>query len=152
MKIKICSAPFNPWQEIQDYQVTQKGLVKKYGATNIFVGTMRDFNDGDNIQSMVLEHYPGMTEKQLEKTLVSAAQRWPFLDAYVVHRVGVIMPDETIVLVAVWSTHRGDAFDASRFIMEELKSSAPFWKKETLVSGQSRWVEQNSDGYENSNL
>jgi len=147
MKIKICSASFNPWQEIKDYQLNQKGLANQYGATNIFIGTMRDFNDGDNVQSMVLEHYPGMTEKQLEKIVASAGQRWQILDAYVVHRVGEIKPDETIVLVAVWSVHRGDAFDASRFIMEELKSTAPFWKKETLASGQTRWVDKNTHGY-----
>jgi molybdopterin synthase catalytic subunit len=132
---------------MQNYQKSRPTLAKKYGATNIFIGTMRDYNEGEVIRSMTLEYYPGMTENQLEKIVAIAEQRWTILDAYVVHRVGEIKPDDTIVLVVVWALHRGDAFDACRFIMEELKSTAPFWKKETLLSGQARWVEKNTDGY-----
>lgn len=109
---------------------------------------MRDYNEGVGVQSMTLEYYPGMTEKQLEKIIADAEQRWQIIDTYVVHQVGEIKPDDTIVLVAVWSSHRGDAFDACRFIMEALKSTAPFWKKEVLDSGQTRWVEKNTDGYQ----
>jgi molybdopterin synthase catalytic subunit len=146
VKVKICSKAFNPWQEIQDYQATLAAIAK-FGATSIFIGTMRDYNEGVAVQSMTLDYYPGMTEKQLEKILADAGQRWQIIDTYIVHRVGEIKPDDTIVLVAVWSSHRGDAFDACRFIMEALKSTAPFWKKEMLNSGQTRWVEKNTDGY-----
>jgi molybdopterin synthase catalytic subunit len=147
MKVKICLEPFDPWQEIQNYQDLSLVTSTKFGATSVFVGTMRDYNEGERVQSMTLEHYSGMAEKQLEKILVDAKQKWQILDAYIVHRVGEIRPDDTIVLVAVWSAHRGDAFDASRFIMEDLKSTTPFWKKELLESGQTRWVEKNTDGY-----
>lgn len=148
MAVKICPEAFNPWQEIQDYQNTRTGNSVTFGATNIFIGTMRDVNENAKVQSMTLDYYPGMTEKQLALIINEAHQRWPILDAYIVHRVGNIEPEDTIVLVAVWSTHRGDAFDACRFIMEALKSAAPFWKKEVLASGQSRWVEHNTDGYQ----
>jgi molybdopterin synthase catalytic subunit len=150
VKVKICSEAFNPWQEIQDYQVNLAQDASKFGATSIFIGTMRDYNEGVAVQSMALDYYPGMTEKQLEKIIADAEQRWGIINAYIVHRVGEIRPDDTIVLVAVWSSHRGDAFDACRFIMEALKSTAPFWKKELLVSGQTRWVEKNTDGYQKS--
>lgn len=147
MGIKICAQPFDPWQEIQLHQQSAKQMAGKFGATNIFIGTMRDFNEGDNVKSMALEHYPGMTEKQLEKIVAEAEQQWPVLDALVVHRVGEIQPNEPIVLVAVWTSHRGDAFDASRYIMEALKSRAPFWKKELLTSEAERWLVKNTDGY-----
>jgi molybdopterin synthase catalytic subunit len=149
VKIKICPEAFNPWQEIQGYQDTVAEAPAKFGATSVFIGTMRDYNEGVGVQSMTLDYYPGMTEKQLEKIVADAGQRWQMIDAYIIHRVGEIWPDETIVLVAVWSAHRGDAFDACRFIMEALKSTAPFWKKELLGSGQTRWVEKNTDGYRN---
>lgn len=147
MKVKICPNAFDPWQELQDYQTMPNKTTAKIGATNIFIGTMRDLNEGAAIQSMTLEYYPGMTEKQLEKILLEASQQWQLIDAYIIHRVGEIKPEDTIVLVAVWSAHRDAAFDACRFIMEALKSSAPFWKKELLSTGQSRWVEKNTDGY-----
>lgn len=146
MQVKICADAFDPWQELQAYQATRLNAVQ-FGATNIFIGTMRDFNEGNDVQRMTLVYYPGMTEKQLEKIIADAGQRWQIIDAYIVHRVGDIHPEETIVLVSVWSVHRGDAFDACRFIMEALKSTAPFWKKEVLGDGQIRWVEKNTDGY-----
>lgn len=147
MNVKICSAPFDVWEEIRLYREAFVDVIGKYGATSLFIGTMRDFNEGDTVHSMSLVHYPGMTEKQLHKILVDAGQQWNILDALIVHRVGEIKPDDSIVLVAVWSGHRGDAFDACRFIMEALKSTAPFWKKEVLASGRQRWVEKNTDGY-----
>jgi molybdopterin synthase catalytic subunit len=147
MKVKICSNPFNALEEIQNYQDVLDEFAGKVGAASMFIGTMRDFNEGQNVHSMTLEYYPGMTEKQLNKILAEAEQRWVILDALIVHRAGEIKPDDSIVLVSVWSAHRGDAFDACRYIMEALKSTAPFWKKEMLVSGQSRWVEKNTDGY-----
>lgn len=150
MLIKICPDGFDPWQEIQAYQQNAlTTLIGKIGATSVFVGTMRDFNEGDQVKGMTLEHYPGMTEKQLAKIVAEAQSQWQILDALIVHRVGAILPDEAIVLVAVWSSHRGEAFDASRNIMEALKSKAPFWKKELLDSDQERWVSKNTDGYTN---
>lgn len=147
MKVKICEESFDPWNEVCLYQEASAGMSGKFGATSVFVGTMRDFNEGDGVLGMTLEHYPGMTEKELEKIIVEASRRWQILDALVVHRVGEIRPNEPIVLVSVWAAHRGDAFDASRCIMEALKSKAPFWKKERLQSAQERWVVGNSDGY-----
>lgn len=148
MQVKICLEPFDVWQEIQEYQAALAKSGVKFGATSLFVGTMRDFNDGDTVQSMVLDYYPGMTEKQLQRILDETSTRWLIVDAFIAHRVGEIKPEESIVLVAVWSIHRGDSFDACRYIMEALKSTAPFWKKEKLASGHSRWVEKNTDGYQ----
>ena len=147
MKVKICYEPFDVWEEIRLYQEAFVDVIGKYGATSLFIGTMRDFNEGETVQSMSLVHYPGMTEKQLYKILVESGEQWNILDALIVHRVGEISPDDSIVVVAVWATHRGDAFDACRYVMEALKSTAPFWKKEVLESGQHRWVEKNTDGY-----
>jgi molybdopterin synthase catalytic subunit len=144
MAIMICTESFDPWQEIQQHQKLSK---TKHGATSIFIGTMRDFNEGDEVKAMTLDYYPGMTEKQLEKIVVAAKQQWAVLDALIVHRVGKILPNQPIVLVSVWTTHRGDAFDACRYIMEALKSQAPFWKKELLSTDEERWVIHNTDGY-----
>lgn len=147
MRIKICPEAFDPWQEIQAYQDANCDMHGKYGATGIFIGTMRDFNEGDTVAGMTLEHYPGMTEKQLASIVTEALQKWSVIDALVVHRVGAILPNKPIVLVAVWTGHRGDAFDACRYIMEALKSRAPFWKKELLLSQTERWVEKNTSGF-----
>ncbi|MEE9424846.1 MAG: molybdenum cofactor biosynthesis protein MoaE [Methylococcales bacterium] len=148
MTIRISEIPFDPWMEVS--QQHSKRLQQKHdcGATSVFVGTMRDFNENSNVSSMFLEHYPGMTESQLEQIVNQAEQRWVILDTLIIHRVGDIYPADAIVLVAIWASHRGDAFDASRFIMEELKHNAPFWKKETLGKTEnSRWVAGNTDGY-----
>ncbi|PKM11082.1 MAG: molybdopterin converting factor [Gammaproteobacteria bacterium HGW-Gammaproteobacteria-3] len=145
--IKICQDAFDPWHEVDSYQRSAVAMAGKYGATGVFVGTMRDFNEGDDVDSMILEHYPGMTEKYLEKIVADAMRRWQVLDTLVLHRVGAIESNQPIVLVAVWSARRGDAFDACRAIMEALKTKAPFWKKEYLADGRARWVESNSDGY-----
>ncbi len=145
MTILIRDAGFDPWQEIQQYQTT---LPATYGATSIFIGTMRDFNEGDSVKAMMLEHYAGMTEKQLAKIVTQAKQQWTIQDVLIVHRVGEILPNQPIVLVSVWTAHRGDAFDACRFIMEALKSQAPFWKKERLLDDDERWVNHNTNGYQ----
>lgn len=150
MSVKIYPEAFDPWLEIQSYQAQQQELAGVIGAANIFIGTMRDFNEGDTVKAMTLEYYPGMTEKQLARIIETARQNWAILDALVLHRVGLILPSQPIVAVAVWTKHRGDAFDACRYIMEELKSKAPFWKKERLLSEAERWVEKNTGGYENS--
>jgi molybdopterin synthase catalytic subunit len=147
MRIELRDQPFAPLAELADYQSgLDERLPGQYGATAIFIGTMRDFNDGDAVQSMTLEHYPGMTERQLERIVATAGQQWPVLDTLVIHRVGALQPNDPIVLVAVWSVHRAAAFAACRFIMEELKSKAPFWKREERAAG-SRWVEHNTEGF-----
>lgn len=142
--IEIRNQAFDPWQETQAYQNSHIAA-GKYGATASFVGTMRDFNEGDNVQKMVLEHYPGMTENYLNKICDEAKNRWDIMDCLIIHRVGDIMPDDPIVLTVVWSAHRAAAFDACRYLMEELKSRAPFWKKESLPEGE-RWVDKNTAG------
>ena len=145
MKIEIRHTAFDPYAEIGRYQ-SELELQGKYGATASFVGSMRDFNEGDEVLAMTLEYYPGMTEKHLDAICAEAAARWKLLDMLVIHRVGEISIGDAIVLVAVWSAHRGDAFDACRYIMEDLKAGAPFWKREQLQEN-TRWVEKNSSGY-----
>jgi molybdopterin synthase catalytic subunit len=139
MKVEVIDKPFNPWVYLQDYESTalKHG---KYGALANFVGTMRDYNQGDTVQKMYLEHYPGMTEKYLLKISQTAMQRWDILDTLIIHRVGEIQICDTIVLVAAWAGHRAPAFEACRFLIEELKHNAPFWKQETL-NDKMRWVE-----------
>ena len=110
------------------------------GALASFVGLVRDGNDGRGVSAMTLEHYPGMTEKALEAICVEATKRWDILDTLVIHRVGALRPGERIVLVGVTSAHRGAAFAACEFIMDYLKTRAPFWKKESTPEGE-RWVE-----------
>jgi len=144
MRVEVRERGFDPWSELTDHQ-QGVGFAGQFGATAVFVGTMRDMNEGDAVRSMTLEHYPGMTERHLDGLARGAAERWDLLDALILHRVGVVRPSDPIVLVAVWSTHRAAAFDACRHIMEELKSRAPFWKKESLERGE-RWVEHNTPG------
>lgn len=143
MTIKICDTGFDPCVELRRYQDERADLHGKFGATVSFVGTMRDFNDNETVRAMTLEHYPGMTEKYLDRILAEAKARWDIVDALVVHRVGALRPNEPIVLVAVWAAHRAPAFDAARYLIEELKTRAPFWKKETRAQSQ-RWVEHNT--------
>jgi molybdopterin synthase catalytic subunit len=111
------------------------------GAVASFVGICRNHNDGSGVAAMELEHYPGMTERAIEQMIDEARRRWRLLDALVVHRIGPLAPGEQIVLVVVASAHRKDAFAACEFLMDYLKTQAPFWKKETLADGSSRWVE-----------
>ena len=112
----------------------------KIGAVASFVGVVRDVNDGDAVAEMTLEHYPGMTEKSIEDIIRQACGRWNVFDALVIHRVGKLQPTDQIVLVIVTSSHRGDAFAACEFIMDYLKTRAPFWKKESTPAG-ARWVD-----------
>ena len=145
MAVLLKDAPFAPYAEVQSFARTAFASAGAFGATATFVGTMRDYNEGDVVRGMTLDHYPGMTERHLEDICAEARRRWTLLETLVVHRVGDVLPGEPIVLVAVWSAHRAEAFEACRFIMEDLKSKAPFWKKETLASG-TRWVTQNTAG------
>jgi len=112
----------------------------KVGGVAAFVGLVRDVNEGVPVAGMTLEHYPGMTEKALERIVGEAKSRWDVLDCTVIHRVGDLKPTDPIVLVVVASGHRGDAFAACEFLMDYLKTRAPFWKKESTPSGV-RWVE-----------
>lgn len=112
----------------------------KVGALVSFVGLVRDSDDGVGISEMTLEHYPGMTEKALEAIVAEARQRWPIFDVRVIHRVGRLLPTDQIVLVAVIGTHRGEAFAACEFIVDYLKTRAPFWKHELTAAG-GRWVD-----------
>lgn len=146
MPISVRAAPFEPYAEVLAYQQQRFASSGAFGASAVFVGTMRDFNEGDVVQGMTLEHYPGMTERHLASICEEAAARWPLLDTLVVHRVGEIEPGDAIVLVAVWSAHRAEAFEACRHLMEDLKARAPFWKKERLLDG-TRWVARNTAGY-----
>ena len=112
----------------------------KIGAIASFIGLVRDINEGDHVSTMTLEHYPGMTEKALEDIVSQAQSRWDIYDALVVHRVGHLRPLDPIVLVVVTSAHRGEAFAACEFLMDYLKTQAPFWKKEDTDRG-ARWVD-----------
>lgn len=129
----------------QDFDVSAELVLMrkdnpKIGAIASFVGVVRDINEGDSVATMKLEHYPGMTEKAITEIIDQARGRWEVLDALVIHRVGTLKPTDQIVLVIVASTHRGDAFAACEFIMDYLKTKAPFWKKEITPQG-ARWVD-----------
>lgn len=147
MTSTVVDGRFDPWQRLTEYQ-HERGLSDgRSGATAVFVGTMRDFNDGAEVAALTLEHYPGMAERYLGSIAEQAAQRWPLNDLLIVHRVGRIVPGEAIVLVAAWSSHRAAAFAACRFLIEELKSHAPFWKRELTGQGE-RWVAVNTTAEE----
>ena len=112
----------------------------RVGAVCCFVGTVRERNEGSDVASMALEHYPGMTEKSIQTMLEQARQRFDIYAARVIHRVGLLQPQDQIVLVAVTSAHRGMSFQACEFLMDYLKTQAPFWKKEVTPQGE-RWVD-----------
>jgi len=136
MAIRVQVAKFDPGAEVNALHAANVGV----GAVVSFVGYVRDFNDGREVAGMFLEHYPRMTEKALEKITTEARQRWPLLRLEVLHRVGALEPGEPIVFVGVASAHRQAAFEACDFVMDYLKTRAPFWKKETTSEGP-RWVE-----------
>lgn len=139
--IELRSCEFDPWAELKAYEKTLEHA--QYGACCNFVGSMRDFNEGDVVSKMTLEHYPGMTEKFLQTICDEAKQKWSILDCLIIHRVGDIHPNDSIVLTAAWSAHRGESFAACRYLIEELKHRAPFWKKENTEKGD-RWVSENT--------
>lgn len=129
----------------QDFDVGRELDSLTRGRTDVgglasFVGLVRETNDGSAIRGMTLEHYPGMTERALEEICAQAHARWDLIDSLVIHRVGSLVPGDRIVLVGVASAHRGEAFEACEFIMDYLKTRAPFWKREDTPEG-SRWVE-----------
>lgn len=140
MTIRIQTLDFDAGFEISQLRNQRKDV----GAVVSFIGQVRDINAGDAVSLLTLEHYPGMTEKSLEAILADAKSRWDIADSLVIHRVGTLQPLDQIVLVAVTSAHRGEAFKACEFIMDYLKTEAPFWKKEsTRIGNQTteRWVE-----------
>jgi molybdopterin synthase catalytic subunit len=147
VKIEIRTVAFDPYAEITEYQQTL--AEGQYGATASFVGTMRNFNEGKQVHGMMLEYYPGMTEKHIARICEQATAQWNLVDYLVIHRAGQVNINDAIVVVAVWASHRGDALDACKFIIEDLKSKAPFWKKEQLDEGEA-WVKGNTSGYANS--
>jgi molybdopterin synthase catalytic subunit len=136
MAVKVQTEDFDLTTEIAQLRAN----TPKVGAIVNFVGVVRDLNEGEQIAEMELEHYPGMTEKALEDIIAQAHSRWDLFDALVIHRVGPLKPLDQIVLVAVTSAHRGEAFAACEFIIDYLKTQAPFWKKEQTPKG-SRWVD-----------
>ncbi len=135
-RVRVQQADFDVGRELEALTRGRKDV----GAVASFVGLVREENDGHPIGAMTLEHYPGMTEKALEGICEEAHSRWRLFDVLVVHRVGRLEPGDRIVLVGVASAHRGDAFAACEFIMDYLKTRAPFWKREDTPAG-SRWVE-----------
>jgi molybdopterin synthase catalytic subunit len=136
MKILVQGEPFDLGSEVDAIHAGRTDV----GAVASFVGLARDLNEGSGVAAMTLEHYPGMTEKALAQVVDDACERWPLLDVTVIHRVGRLLPGDPIVLVAVAASHRGEAFAACEFIMDYLKTRAPFWKKEETADGE-RWVD-----------
>ncbi len=136
MAIRVQAEQFDPGFEVNALHAANVGI----GAVVSFVGYVRDFNEGRDVSGMFLEHYPGMTEKALGKIVHEAEQRWPLLRLEVLHRVGALEPGEPIVFVGVASAHRQAAFEACDFVMDYLKTRAPFWKKENTSEGP-KWVE-----------
>jgi len=134
--VRIQTDDFDASREIAALREGNRSI----GAIASFIGVVRDLNDGECVAGMTLEHYPGMTEKSIAGIIEQAKSRWTVFDALVVHRVGLLKPLDQIVLVVVTGAHRGDAFAACEFIMDYLKTRAPFWKKEQTVEGE-RWVE-----------
>jgi molybdopterin synthase catalytic subunit len=139
MPVRVQTDDFDLSEEVRRLRAGRPDV----GAVVTFVGTVRDINDGASVAEMELEHYPGMTEKALEDIIARAKARWQLVDALVVHRVGPMRPEEQIVLVVTLSAHRGEAFAACEFIMDYLKTEAPFWKKEQTPQG-ARWVDARS--------
>lgn len=135
--VRVQHADFDTGAELQQLRVASPSI----GAVVSFVGQVRDMNTGDKVSELTLEHYPGMTEKALEAIALQAKSRWDVVDILIIHRVGTLKPLDQVVLVAVSSAHRGDAFKACEFVMDYLKTEAPFWKKELLQTGETRWVD-----------
>lgn len=139
--IRVQQAPFDAGAEQQAMLAGRTDI----GAVVCFTGLVRDFNEVPEVTALTLEHYPGMTESALEAIVVEAEARWPLNDVRVIHRVGRLTPGDPIVLVAVASAHRRAAFEACDFIMDYLKTRAPFWKKEHATSGDYWVAERDSD-------
>ncbi|MEY2776435.1 MAG: hypothetical protein RLY30_533 [Pseudomonadota bacterium] len=143
-RVRIQEGDFSLEAELASLRRTPTGdLNTQVGAVASFVGTVRERNDGDSVSSLTLEHYPGMTERSIEAIIQRAETRWPLLAAVVIHRVGTLAPGDQIVLVGVASAHREASLQACAFIMDFLKTEAPFWKREVTPDG-ARWVDARS--------
>ncbi|MEY4082947.1 MAG: hypothetical protein RL483_316 [Pseudomonadota bacterium] len=141
-RVEIYEHDFDVSTELRALRTLASGQPDtRVGAVASFVGTVRDLNQGDAVQMLTLEHYPGMTEKSIEDILDQAAARWPLFGLKVIHRVGPLQPSDQIVFVGVTSAHREAALAACAFVMDYLKTLAPFWKKEALPGQTSRWVD-----------
>ncbi len=141
-RVEIYEHDFDVSTELRALRTLASGAPDtRVGAVASFVGTVRDLNQGDAVQMLTLEHYPGMTEKSIEDILDQAADRWPLFGLKVIHRVGPLQPSDQIVFVGVTSAHREAALAACAFVMDYLKTLAPFWKKEALPGQTSRWVD-----------
>ena len=138
-RVVVQTADFDLGAEIAALRAGNAGV----GAVASFIGTVRDRNDGLGVSAMELEHYPGMTERAIEAMIDEAFRRFEILGARVIHRVGLLQPQDQIMMVAVTSAHRGQAFQACEFLMDYLKTQAPFWKKEQTPEG-ARWVDARS--------
>ena len=136
--VNMISVQHDDFSVADEYAKLAEG--NEAGAVVTFIGKVRDFNQGDVVTGLSLEHYPGMTEKALQEIIVQARSRWPLLQTRVIHRVGDLELGDQIVFVGVTSAHRGAAFEACEFIMDYLKTKAPFWKKEQTPV-ESRWVD-----------
>ena len=136
MTVRVQTQDFDAGLELAQLRLARKDV----GAVVSFIGQVRDFNDGDTVSQLSLEHYPGMTEKALAAIAAQAQSRWDIVDTLIIHRVGSLQPLDQIVLVVVSGAHRGEAFKACEFIMDALKTEAPFWKKEVTASGE-RWLD-----------
>ena len=140
MAVRVQAAPFDPAAELSDFGRGRTDI----GGIASFVGLVRDVHGGERVTAMTLEHYPGMTERKLAEIEAEARRRWPLQDCLVIHRYGRMLPGEPIVLVATAAAHRAAALEACAFLIDWLKTKAPFWKLEETPSGE-RWVESRAD-------
>ena len=143
-QVEILDKAFDAFEKIKAYQAELQ--TEKSGALSLFIGTMRDYNEDRKVQSMWLEHYPQMTQKYIAEQLDKVYRQYQINDIRIVHRIGEVYPQDTIVVVAVWAAHRRDAIAANHYLVEQLKSKAPFWKKEKFKDQSTHWVSRNTAG------
>lgn len=136
---------FDPYAELAAFRAALGSACAQYGAEAHFIGTMRNFNEGETVSRLWLEHYPGMTEREILRVVDVARSQFGFGPALVIHRIGDVRPGDVIVLVALFSAHRRAALEGTQAVIERLKHEVPFWKKETIASGE-RWVSRNTEG------
>lgn len=147
-RVSIQVEPFDPAEALHRLRCKSTGeLDPSIGAIASFIGLVREFNQGDDVQALELEHYPGMTEKVIEGILDETLNRWPLNSLHVIHRVGPLLPTDLIVWVGAASAHREAALQACAFVMDFLKTKAPFWKKEQTSKGQAHWVKDRDSDY-----
>jgi len=143
-QIELLEQAFDGLAKVQSYQASLPA--EQSGAMSLFVGTMRDFNQGQQVRSLWLEHYPPMTQRYIAAQIDKVCQQHAINAIYIAHRVGEVYPGDTIVVVAVWAAHRSDAMAANHYLVEQLKSRAPFWKKEQLADHRAQWLSSNTPG------